>query len=192
MPDGAGMLLPKGARVVVQVHYHNRGRAAESDQTSIGLYFARRTVDKRVRTLPVLNRAFTIPAGAARHEVTASYTLPPTWNLHAIAVTPHMHLLGRDMKVTAVRPDGTAEPLIHIDAWDFHWQGTYTFARPVPLPGGTRIEVRAIFDNSAENSRNPNRPPKDVSWGEATTDEMCIAFLRVTVDSERLGHAPAP
>ena len=23
-------------------------------------------------------------------------------------------------------------------------------------------------------------------WGEGTTDEMCIAFLRVTVDAERL------
>jgi hypothetical protein len=26
--------------------------------------------------------------------------------------------------------------------------------------------------------------------GEGTTDEMCIAFLRVTVDSERLGVRP--
>jgi hypothetical protein len=103
-----------------------------------------------------------------------------------------MHLLGRDMRVSAVRPDGPTEALIHIDAWDFHWQGTYTFARPVPLPGGTRIEVRAIYDNSAENARNPSRPPRDVSWGEGTTDEMCIAFLRVTVDAERLAHAPAP
>ena len=25
-------------------------------------------------------------------------------------------------------------------------------------------------------------PPKAVSWGEATTDEMCIAFLGVTLD----------
>jgi hypothetical protein len=26
-----------------------------------------------------------------------------------------------------------------------------------------------------------------VRWGEETTDEMCIAFVRVTVDAERLG-----
>jgi hypothetical protein len=29
-----------------------------------------------------------------------------------------------------------------------------------------------------------------VGWGEGTTDEMCIAFLRVTVDAERLGVQP--
>ena len=32
------------------------------------------------------------------------------------------------------------------------------------------------------SGRNPNDPPKPVSWGEATTDEMCIAFLGVTID----------
>jgi len=28
---------------------------------------------------------------------------------------------------------------------------------------------------------------KSLGWGEGTTDEMCVAFLRVTVDAERLG-----
>jgi hypothetical protein len=62
--------------------------------------------------------------------------------------------------------------------------------QPVPLPGGTRVDVVAVYDNSEGNRRNPNKPPKDVSWGEGTADEMCIAFLRVTVDAERLDHRP--
>jgi mono/diheme cytochrome c family protein len=190
MPERVGMLLPRGARVVVQVHYHNRGRDAVQDQTQVALYFARGPIDKRVRVIPVLDRTFVIPASARRHEVRASYTLQPTWNMHAIAVTPHMHLLGREMTVTATYPDGTTRSLIRIDDWDFHWQGGYTFKEPVPLPGGTRIDVVAIYDNSADNPRQPNRPPRDVTWGENTTDEMCIAFIRVTVDAERLGHLP--
>jgi len=43
---------------------------------------------------------------------------------------------------------------------------------------------------SAANRRNPSTPPRAVGWGEATTDEMCIAFVRVTVDAERLGYLP--
>jgi hypothetical protein len=43
-----------------------------------------------------------------------------------------------------------------------------------------------MYDNTTENFRNPNVPPKPVSWGEATTDEMCIAFLAYTVDGEDL------
>jgi mono/diheme cytochrome c family protein len=190
LPAGVGLLLPKGARVVIQVHYHNREAGTETDRTAMGLHFARERIDKRLRVIPVINTGFLIPAGARRHEVTASYTLPPAWHLHAIGITPHMHLLGRQMTVTATRPDGTVVPLIRIDDWDFHWQGTYTFREPVALPGGTRIDLRAVFDNSAENRRNPTRPPRPVGWGEGTTDEMCIAFLRVTADAERLGHVP--
>ena len=41
LPDGYGWLLPKGADVVMQVHYHRNGRV-EKDRTSIGLYFAKK------------------------------------------------------------------------------------------------------------------------------------------------------
>ena len=87
-------------------------------------------------------------------------------------------------------PDGTVRPLIHIDDWDFNWQSTYTFAQPIPLPAGTRIDMVATFDNSAANVRQPSHPPRPVSWGEGTTDEMAIVFLGITVDSERLGWRP--
>ena len=138
----------------------------------------------------MLNREFRIPAGAERHVVRASFVLPPTWHLHAIGVSPHMHLLGREMRVTATYPDGRTRSLIYIDDWDFHWQGSYTFREPVPLPGGTRLDVEAVYDNSRGNRRNPTVPPRDVGWGDATDDEMCIAFIRATVDMERLGHQP--
>jgi mono/diheme cytochrome c family protein len=191
MPDGVGMLLPAGARLVLQVHYHNRTGAAVRDLTRVGLRFARATVDKRVRVIPVLERGGLIPAGAERHVVRASYTLPPSWHMHAIGISPHMHLLGREMRVTVTYPDGRTRPLIYIDDWDFHWQGSYTFRAPVPLPGGSRIDVEAVYDNSARNRRNPTSPPRAVGWGEGTTDEMCIAFVRTTVDAEQLGHRPA-
>ena len=52
------------------------------------------------------------------------------------------------------------------------------------------FDVEAVYDNSPRNRRNPTVPPRDVGWGEGTADEMCIAFIRTTVDSERLGHQP--
>jgi hypothetical protein len=94
------------------------------------------------------------------------------------------------MKVTATYPDGTVRPLIYIDDWDFNWQGNYTFAQPVPLPGGTRIDMVAVFDNSAENLRQPSKPPREVYWGEGTTDEMAIVFIGITADGERIGWRP--
>ena len=186
--DGVGILLPKGATVVLQMHYNNDATESRTDRTRVALHFAKGQIDKRQRSIAVLNRAFTIPPGERRHEVRGSWTARA--DMHATLISPHMHLLGREMKVTATYPDGSVRPLIHIDDWDFNWQGGYVFAQPVPLPAGTRIDMVAIFDNSAENLRQPSRPPRPVSWGEGTTDEMAIVFVGVTIDAERIGWRP--
>jgi hypothetical protein len=94
-----------------------------------------------------------------------------------IRITPHAHYICRDMKVTAHLPDGTATPLLWIKDWDFNWQGGYNYAKPVPLPKGTRVELEYTYDNSAANPRNPANPPVRVTYGEETTNEMAIAFL---------------
>jgi hypothetical protein len=87
------------------------------------------------------------------------------------------------MKAVAARPDGKEVPLIWIKDWDFNWQGAYQYAQPVRLPKGTVIKVKAVYDNSADNPKNPNNPPKAVRWGEQTTDEMCILGVQVTTDT---------
>jgi len=79
-------------------------------------------------------------------------------------------------------PNGTSECLIDIPRWDFNWQGAYLYRQPIDVPAGTRLSLRAWYDNSAGNPLNPNSPPRAVSWGEATTDEMCIAFLGMTIE----------
>lgn len=118
-----------------------------------------------------------IPANDANYEVRASMVLP--MEMQAVAVTPHMHLLGKDMTVIAKLPDGTTKPLIRIEQWDFNWQETYPFREPVTLPRLTRLEMVAHFDNSKSNPANPSRPPQLVTWGESTNEEMCIAFVEM-------------
>ena len=79
---------------------------------------------------------------------------------------------------------------MYLDDWGSEWQGTYTFARSVPQPSGTRIDVEAVYDHSPGNRRNPSAPPGDVNRGEGTSDETCIASVRVTADAEQLGYRP--
>ena len=51
------------------------------------------------------------------------------------------------------------------------------FSQPVMLPKGARIDVRIQYDNSADNPRNPNQPPKRVRWGEESFSEMGAVSL---------------
>lgn len=183
LPDGIGRLLPKNADLVLQVHYHRSGKV-ETDRTKVALYFARGPVDKRIRSFPLAKFLLRIPPGDSNYVVHAS--LPVRYDVTAYRVTPHMHLLGKDMKVTATLPDGRVLPLVHVENWDFNWQTGYVFKTPIQLPKGSRVDLEAHYDNSSDNPVNPNNPPRFVTWGEQTTDEMCIAFLSYTLDHEHL------
>ena len=188
LPAGIGIFLPKGADIVLQVHYHKDGKP-ETDLTKIGLFFTKAPVDKRLRTLPIIDQNISIPAGDPDYVAHASYTVPLNVTLRDIL--PHMHLIGRNMTVVAHVPDAVDIPLIKIDDWDFNWQNKYVYQHPIKLPKGTKIDLVAHYNNSLSNPRNPNDPPKAVTWGEQTTDEMCIAFLGYTVDAEHLTKGEA-
>jgi tetratricopeptide (TPR) repeat protein len=83
------------------------------------------------------------------------------------------------VKAFATRPDGTTEPLIYIREWDFNWQDVYHYRRPIALPAGTTITMEYVYDNSSLNARNPHDPPRRVTYGQRTTDEMAELWLQV-------------
>lgn len=183
LPDGVGRFLPRNADIVLQVHYHRSGKV-EKDRTKIGIYFTKAPVDKRIRSWMMAKLALRIPAGDSNYVVHAS--LPVKFNVTLYRVTPHMHLLGKEMKLTVTLPDGKLLPLVYVKNWDFNWQTGYVLKEPLHIPAGSRVDLEAHYDNSADNPLNPNTPPRTVTWGEQTTDEMCIAFLSFTMDREHM------
>ncbi len=188
LPKGIGIPLPKNSDLVIQVHYHKTGKV-ETDQTQIGLYFAKEPIQQRLRVLPLTSFNINIPPGEARHEVKASVRLP--FDMSAISIIPHMHLLGKEIKVTATLPDGKVKPMVYVKNWDYRWQDNYLYKEPLRLPRGTQLDLVAYYDNTAANPRNPNNPPRRVTFGEATTDEMCFAFINFVMDGERLATGAA-
>ena len=182
LPVNSGRLLPRGADLVLQMHYQRTGKA-ETDRSTIGIFFAPRSARRIISEFQVMETNLRIPAGVKRFHHRATYILPVDIMLFDAA--PHMHLLGREMKVTAISPGGKTKPLIWIRDWDFNWQGQYTFSKPIRLRRGTKIIVDSWLDNSTSNKLNPNSPLKDVLWGEQTTDEMPLCQFRYTTRNMR-------
>jgi thiol-disulfide isomerase/thioredoxin/mono/diheme cytochrome c family protein len=180
-PENVGQKLFTKTDLALQIHYHPSGKE-ELDQSSVGIHFADKPVEKTVGGLALINFDVNIPAGQPRHSMKHQFTTPV--DLEIIDVTPHMHVIGTEMKVTATLPDGTVIPLIHSN-WDFNWQDVYRFRDVVRLPKGTRFDLEAYFDNSANNPYNPNSPPAFVGFGEQTTDEMCICAFRLLEDPSK-------
>jgi hypothetical protein len=187
LPEGVGRFLPSSCSVVMQIHYHKSGKEIK-DRSQLGIYLAKKPVQKQLHEEKVSGRLVLIPPNVKRHKITGSLTIQQDEQL--LGILPHMHLLGTEIKITATYPDGTVVPLIWIDPWDFDWQETYVYKAPVSLPQGTRINLEAYYDNTTDNPRNPNNPPKFVRYGEESYDEMCVAFLFVTLDEENLLQQP--
>ena len=129
-----------------------------------------------------------IPPGAENTEIKAEFTTPPIFlfDITAVAIYPHMHLLGTKIQVELQRPQQEVEPLILIDKWDFNWQGAYYYEQPIKIPAGSTIRLTCTYDNSVNNPKNPAKEPRTVRWGEGTEDEMCISALGITFDRENL------
>ena len=156
----------------------------------MGLYFSDTPPTRVPIVVKLESKAIDIPAGAAAHAIEDSYVLPV--DVEAVSVYPHAHYLATRMEGTATRPDGRLVPLLSIPRWNIRWQDQYRYRAPVPLPRGTTLRMRFVYDNSAANPNNRFRPPRRVQWGPLSTDEMGALWLEVVPKrAERRGHSGA-
>jgi mono/diheme cytochrome c family protein len=179
LPDDVGRAVRKGSDLIIQEHLHPSGKE-EREQSMLGLYFAKTPPAKVTNAFPKIAGPINIPAGERKYEVNDTFTVPIDVTL--IGITPHAHLLCKEIKVDANFLDGSSRPLIWIKHWDWNWQDLYLYQEPVRVPAGTKIVSHYVYDNSAENPTNPSTPPKRVRWGEQTTDEMAIVFFQIVSD----------
>jgi hypothetical protein len=75
-----------------------------------------------------------------------------------------------------------------VPAYDFNWQLFYYPKNRVQLPRGTRVDIVAHYDNSADNPNNPD-PERAVTFGEQSTDEMMFGLFEFVADD---GVSPKP
>jgi mono/diheme cytochrome c family protein len=182
LSDGLAYALPKGSDMVLQEHFHLTGKA-EMEQSTVGIYFADKAPERKLMPIQVppifaLGAHLDIPAGARNYTIRDSFVVPV--DVKAWAAGAHAHYLAKDMKLVATKPDGTRVPLLWITDWDFAWQDRYPYKDAFILPKGTRIDVTLVYDNSADNPHQPSNPPKEVWWGEGSTDEMGSMSVQVT------------
>jgi tetratricopeptide (TPR) repeat protein len=153
----------------------------EQIQFSIGIYFAPKPPRLAPAMLRLGKQYIDIPPGEKKYVVTDSYVLPVDVEVHA--VQPHAHYRAREIRGFATLPDGTKQWLIYIPNWDFDWQDTYRYVKPITLKKGTTLTMEYTYDNSESNRRNPQIPPQRVHWGQNSSDEMGDLWIQVVTRS---------
>jgi hypothetical protein len=154
----------------------------------MGLRWARQPVYKERVATRVNNENFVIPAGASHHEINATKTFDDEITIYSLA--PHMHQFGTDFVAEAVLPNGEKKCLIDVE-YDFKHQGNYLLKQPIRMPAGTKINVRAFYENTGDFVRQLNHPPIDIPFGPVSEKEMCQITIGLTHDSQLL-HPSSP
>jgi hypothetical protein len=186
LPNDAGRLLRKGSTLALTIDYHRQDYGDWSepirDNSKLGLFLAREgeVIDALVESKRIALDDFTIPAGAANHELRASYVT--TEDVHLIGIDPLLGPIGKRLLVRADYPDGMSRTLLYVPEYRFKFETSYQFAEPVEAPTGTRIEIVAHYDNSEENWGNPHNPPIDVKPATGALGTRLEAMLTYTLD----------
>jgi tetratricopeptide (TPR) repeat protein len=180
LPEDMAWRLPPGSDLVVQLHI-NPGTSPEAVQPSIGLFFTDRPPARTPLMIRLGRHDIDIAPGARNHVAADEYVLPV--DVEVRGLQPHAHYRAREIRGKAILPDGRERWLIFIRDWDFNWQDVYRFSEPVSLPRGTALKLEVVYDNSAANRRNPDRPPRRIRWGESSADEMGDLWIQVLTRS---------
>ncbi len=188
-PEDMSWRLDPDTDLILNLHLQPTGKA-ESIQAEVGLYFSPHPPTR----LPMLvqlehDGAIDIPPGDRHFTVTDHLRLPIDVDL--LAIYPHAHYLGKLVEAWATLPDGARRWLIRIPDWDINWQAVYEYKHPITLPKGTEVAMRITYDNSAENPRNPNSPPRRVRTGNRSEDEMGHVWLQLLPKTPKLSGQDA-
>lgn len=93
----------------------------------------------------------------------------------------HMHLLGREISIVANAGTSDEKVLLDIDRWDFDNQGSRPLIEPFELVPGDTLTVTCTHDVKLRSQLPAlaDTEPRYITWGDGTTDEMCLGILTV-------------
>ncbi|MDB5215116.1 MAG: hypothetical protein JWO86_3043 [Myxococcaceae bacterium] len=211
LPPDVGLALTAGTKFVMQVHYHPHANGTKDPDATAFQYRVTDTVPtyQAVTRLignfaqavgtdgiglepgpddPNGSAEFMIPPNVEAHVETMRFLMPSISPLNPtiwiLGVGAHMHLAGRDEKITLTR-GSSASCLIQEPAWNFNWQRGYQYDAPIEslptIAPGDVVEMRCTYDNTMTNPalasarrETGTTQPTEIKLGESTTDEMCL------------------
>jgi mono/diheme cytochrome c family protein len=178
-PEGMGLELRPNYQLVLQMHYFQDDPS--TTETDFSSYRLRTTdsVEREVFMDIVGPEDFYIPAGESAYSDSEDYRNYFGGEVDILGGFPHMHKLGASYRAWVERAGGGEECLL-AGEYDFDHQLTYMFEEPMTLGERDRFGFECTWDNSATNPDNPSSPPRDVTWGEGTTEEMCYLLFYVS------------
>jgi mono/diheme cytochrome c family protein len=215
--EGNGKLLKGGENVYLNfnIHYTTTGHV-ETDQTQLAVWFQSTPPDHVLYRAPtavasiLANGRELLTDDPGTQAEGTSYAIPPIpangRNYELIGMTtyrspitiyqlqPHAHVRAVDFRYTVIYPDGREQVILTVPHYGYHHQLEYALATPLALPAGSKIIVRAHYDNSTNNDHLSDLGANDAArrcgpenvafFGQQNQswDEMFTPFIQYSAD----------
>jgi hypothetical protein len=143
MPGGSGVQLPAGAKLSVEIGY--RGQMEDgSGAGELGLYFLEKPPAQVSTAIDIAPAAVSIGAGKKGERIRSETTLKTASTIASL--WPRLGPGAQSLEVTAIRPDGSVEPMLWVNNYRAQWPAPYILKEPITLPAGTRLLMTAFYD----------------------------------------------
>ena len=95
-----------------------------------------------------------------------------------------MHLLGRSLKLILNPGTSTEKTILSVTNYNFDNQSSTVLKSPVAVKAGDTIRVECSFDPTLRQKISPLKglAPRYVTWGEGSSDEMCLGVIAASKD----------
>jgi hypothetical protein len=109
----------------------------------------------------------------------ASCIWPIDKNGYIVRVQGHMHLLGRTFSMVLNPGTPQAKTVLTVPNYNFDYQKAYNLSTPIPVKAGDQLQINCSYDPTLAQELPILRkaPPHFVTWGDGSTDEMCLGLV---------------
>lgn len=179
-PAGTGVEIAPDLPLIVEMHYNTVAGPGETDRTTLVFQAAESGSVTPLLEIGVWDYDFEGPPGEAAWSTSDS--MPVRWSLWderpdysgrvlVHGVNGHMH--GRGLSLRMGVTGSVDACLLDMPRWDWNWQQSYWFERPVEVEADDLLEITCVFDTTDLEA--------PLVWGDGTGDEMCLGGLYVTL-----------
>ena len=148
LPAGSAVQLPAGGKLAIEVGYRGSPDGDFTGAADLGLYFAEQRPTQVASAIEIAAPAVSVAAGKKGERVRTETTIKSATS--AAALWPKLGPGAKSFEVTAIRADGTVEPMLWLNNYRVEWPTSYVLKEPISLPAGTRLVMTAFYDNATD------------------------------------------
>jgi hypothetical protein len=147
MPAASGVQLPAGAKLTVELGYRG-GMEDAPGAGELGLYFVEKPPAQAAAGIEIAAPSSSVAAGKIGERLRAETAIKSPMAIAAL--WPRLGRGATSVEVTAIRPDGSIEPMLWVNNYRAEWPAPYIVKEPIALPAGTRLVMTAYYDNRTD------------------------------------------